>query len=123
MKKKSITTTVLNKFDCKQNSNDSESYLNIKINNKLSWSEQTKAVALKANATLRRLKNAFTCWDAKTLKIVYKSHVRQLIEYAAPAWRPHKKQDIKKLEKVQRRATESFFKSYDYQLCKSLACC
>ena len=39
-------------------------------------------------------------------KLLFCSLVRPILEYAAPIWSPHKKKDIKQIEKVQRRFTK-----------------
>ena len=42
--------------------------------------------------------------DAFTIKALYRSFVRPLLESAVPAWNPHNRADIDAIEKVQKRA-------------------
>ena len=42
----------------------------------------------------------------------YKAIVRPQLEYAAPVWDPHTKEDIKRIEGVQRRAARWFLGDY-----------
>ena len=42
--------------------------------------------------------------DKDTILGLYKSLVRPQLEYCIQVWNPHLKQDMEKLEKVQRRA-------------------
>src|SRR6218665_2772809 len=44
--------------------------------------------------------------DKDTILRLYKSLVRPQLEYCIQVWSPHLKQDMEKLEKVQRRATK-----------------
>ena len=57
-----------------------------------------------------------TCRDLKdidTMKTLYRSLVRPLLEYSWKTWKPHAKRNIDKLEAVQRRATRWITKSDD----------
>jgi hypothetical protein len=84
----------------------SERDLGIIIREDLKWDDQIKKSISKANSSLARLKRAFTNWNPKTFKLLYSTFVRPHLEYAAVIWSPQKKQDIKALERVQRRATK-----------------
>ena len=65
----------------------------------------TKAAA-KAMTSLRIIKRTFNHIDAESFAILYKAYIRPHLEYCVQAWCPYQKQDIKTLEKVQRRATK-----------------
>ncbi|CAF0917391.1 unnamed protein product [Brachionus calyciflorus] len=53
-----------------------------------------------------RIRNCFRDWDSRTFKTLYTSYVRPILEYGSVAWSPFRKQEIRRLEKVQRRATK-----------------
>lgn len=80
--------------------------LGIYLNNKLKWNYQATMAANRAFGVLGQLKKAFKYWTKSTFKRLYFAFVRPHLEYAIAAWNPHTKQDIKVLEKVQRRATK-----------------
>ena len=48
----------------------------------------------------------FKYMKKNTFILLYKSMVRPHLEYANLVWHPYRKEDINKLEKVQRRATK-----------------
>jgi hypothetical protein len=84
----------------------SERDLGVTLQDNLKWDDHISTIVLKANNVLGRIKNSFQNWDARTFKILFTSYVRPILEYGSMAWNPHKKQDIKKIEAVQRRATK-----------------
>ncbi|CAF0705634.1 unnamed protein product [Brachionus calyciflorus] len=98
----------------------SERDLGIIIRDDLKWNDQINSAISKANSSLSRLKRAFPNWNIQTFKILYNSFVRPHLEYAAVTWNPFKKQDIKLIENVQRRATKCVSslrnKSYEERL-------
>ena len=52
------------------------------------------------------IKKSFSRKDSTTLPLLYKTLVRPHLEYGNVIWGPYYKEDIKKVEKVQRRATK-----------------
>ncbi len=60
----------------------------------------------KANAVLGALRRTFSCWTKDILKMLYTLFVRSHLEYANSVWCPYLKQDIRAIERVQRRATK-----------------
>ena len=60
----------------------------------------------KAYSMLGIIKRNFKFMTPTALTLIYKSMVRSHLEYASSVWCPHKKVDIKNLEKVQMRATK-----------------
>ena len=69
--------------------------LEIYICNDLKWTFQATQAANKANSVLGRLKKAFKFWNISTFTLLYTCFVRPHLEYAASAWSPHLKGDIK----------------------------
>ena len=60
----------------------------------------------KANQRVGLIKRTFSRLSCKSLKILYKSLVRPILEYCSTIWYPLYKYDIVEIEKVQRRATK-----------------
>jgi hypothetical protein len=83
-----------------------EKDLGIYISNNLEWDHHINTAIGKANKKLGLIKNSFEYLDEITLKLLYKSLVRPHLENGASIWSPYWKQDIIKLESVQRRATK-----------------
>ena len=66
---------------------------------------QTAATIKKANGVLGLIRKSFALLDSITLPLLYKSLVRPL-EYGDVVWGPYIKEDVKAVERVQRRVTE-----------------
>ena len=77
------------------------------VNNKLKWDDHINSIVLRANILIGRLRKVFSRWDPITFRILYKTYVRPILEYASSVWYALKKSHIKRLEDVQRRATKS----------------
>jgi hypothetical protein len=79
-------------------------YLGIIFNKDLNWKKQIECVSKKGiknlNFVMRQLKGMKKDVKSKA----YLSLVRPLMEYGASVWDPHKKNEIKEVEKVQRIA-------------------
>ena len=65
----------------------------------------TKA-AMKAMTSLRVIRRTFKYIDKDSFRILYKTYIRPHVEYCVQAWCPYQVNDIKTLEKIQRRATK-----------------
>ena len=83
---------------------DSAKYLGVNINSNLSWNKHINSITTKANRTLGFLKRNVKISSPKIKSQAYTSLVRPILEYASPVWNPHTKQNIDKIEMVQRRA-------------------
>ena len=83
-----------------------EKDLGIIIDDELKFHKQSASATKKSNAILGLLKKSFTLLDKKTLPLLYKSQIRPHLEYGIVVWGPHYAEDIKSIEKVQRRATK-----------------
>ena len=60
----------------------------------------------KANKILGMIRRAITCKNIQNIMNFYKTLVRPILDYGSAIWNPYQKQDIEKIEKVQRRATK-----------------
>jgi hypothetical protein len=80
-------------------------------------SRQCAEASKKANSTLGRIRRTIVSRDKDTILRLYKSLVRPQLEYCIQVWNPYLKQDIEKLEKVQRRATKMIwgYKDLSYE--------
>ena len=83
-----------------------EKDLGVLVTPNLKPSAQVAKAAASANSMLGRIKRTFTCLDDTTLPALYKALVRPRMEFAIQAWSPYLQKDVKKLERVQRRATK-----------------
>ena len=83
-----------------------EKDLGIVIDDELKFHKQTAAAIKKANGVLGVIKKSFALLDETTLPMLYKTLVRPHLEYGNVIWGPFYKEDIKAIEKVQRRATK-----------------
>ena len=52
------------------------------------------------------LRKSFKYWDKSLFKKLYSAFIRPHLDYGASVWSPYQKKDIKKLERIQRRATK-----------------
>jgi hypothetical protein len=59
-----------------------------------------------ANSIIAQIRNSFKYLDIKLVDLLYKTLVRPHVEYAVPVWNPYLSQDIRSLEKIQRKATK-----------------
>jgi len=79
--------------------------LGVIISSDLKQHRQVDKAASKGFAVLGQLRKAFVHRGTEVLKKLYTTYVRPHLEYAVAVWHPYLKQDIKELERVQRRAT------------------
>jgi hypothetical protein len=83
-----------------------EKDLGVFFDSKLAFDTHINMIVTKANRTLGIIKRKFKHLDAEAFVILYKTKVRSILEYASPVWSPHLKKHIRKLERVQARATK-----------------
>ena len=80
--------------------------LGIIASSDLSWSEHVRKVTFnKANKLLGLVHRTVGSSNPGALSTLYKSLVRPVLEYAAPAWNPYLAKDVLALERVQRRTS------------------
>ena len=69
-------------------------------------SEQCGIAASKGNQIIRLIRRTTMYKEKQLIVPLYKAIVRPHLEYCIQAWRPYRKKDIDKLERIQRRATK-----------------
>ena len=85
---------------------ESEKDLGVLISNDLKWDKHISKITNKANSILAMIRNSFQCLDIEVVRPLYLSLVRPHLEFVNSVWNPHLIQDIKKIEKIQKRATK-----------------
>ena len=78
-------------------------------------SEQCGIAASKGNQILGLIRRTIMYKDSQLTVPLYKAIVRPHLEYCIQAWRPYRKKDIDKLERIQQRATKIIL-SYESRL-------
>ena len=84
---------------------EEEKYLDVIIDKILKFHTHTSAVIKKAKRILGLIKRSFSALDETTLPILFTTMVRPLLEYGNVIWGPHFVEDMKAIERVQKRAT------------------
>ena len=69
-------------------------------------SEQCGIAASKGNQIIWLVRRIVTYKEKQLIVPLYKATVRPHLEHCIHAWRPYRKKDIYKLERIQRRATK-----------------
>ena len=69
-------------------------------------SEQCWIAASKGNQILGLTRRTITYKEKQLIVPLYKAIVRPHLEYCIQTWRPYRKKDIDKIERIQRRATK-----------------
>ena len=69
-------------------------------------SEQCRIAASKGNKILGLIRRTIMYKEKQLIVPLYKAIVKSYLEYCIEAWRPYRKKDIDKLERIQRRATK-----------------
>ena len=75
------------------------------VSSDLSWGEYVNVTVNKANKLLGLVHRRVGSSIPGAFSTLYKSLVRPVLEYAAPAWNPYLAKDVLALERVQRRAS------------------
>ena len=78
-----------------------ERYLGVQIDPDLKFNQHVETVTSKANRMLEMIRRAYTYKDGLTIKKLYISLIRPILEYGNAAWVPSPRR-----ENVQRRATK-----------------
>ena len=83
-----------------------EKYLGVIFSADMKVSEQCGIAASKGNQILGLIRRTITYKEKQQIVPLYKAIVRPHLEYCIQAWRPYRKNDIDKVERIKRRATK-----------------
>ena len=83
---------------------ESTKYLGVDVQSSLSWKHHIDRISKKSNSMLGFLRRNLRSCSEDTKANAYFSMVRSNLEYCSSVWSPHHKDQIRKLEMVQRRA-------------------
>ena len=86
---------------------DQKRDLGIIITKDLKWQKQTEESCKTANRVLEFIVRNFRHKNKELFLPLYKTLVRPHLEHAVQFWSPHLRQDIDKMEKIQRRTTKT----------------
>ena len=87
-------------------------YLGVSITNDLCWNTHINQITSKANRTLGFVKRNVRTTNQSVKELAYKTLVRPRVEYVSTVWSPYIKQNIQKIEMVQRSAARWVSNSY-----------
>ena len=82
-----------------------EKDLGIQVDSQLKFREQAAAAVSKASRILSVIRRSFGLLDETTLPLLFRTMVRPHLEYANAVWGPFNREDQRRIERVQRRAT------------------
>ena len=85
---------------------DSKKDLGVTISKTLKPATYIDIITKKAYQKIGMIKRCFTNFTEKKVSTLYQSIIRPALEYASAVWNPWYKQDIEKLEKVQRKCLQ-----------------
>ena len=83
-----------------------EKELGVTFSAAMKVSEQCAIAASKGNQVLWLIMRTITYKKKQLIVPLHKEIVKPHLEYCIQAWRPYRKKDIDKLERIQRRATK-----------------
>ena len=91
-------------------------YLGLTLTENLKWSSHITKITKKATTTLNFLRRNLKNFPTECRKTAYISLVRSILDYGQIVWDPYLKQDVERLERVQRQAAR--FITGDYRMCE-----
>ena len=83
-----------------------EKDLGVQIDHQLKFREQAASAISRASHVLAVIRRSFSVIDETTLPLLFRTMVRPHLEYANVVWGPFNRDDQKRIERVQRRATK-----------------
>ena len=93
---------------------ESDRYLGVMLDNKLSFNSHVDTITKKATNLLNLCRRNLYMCNSQVKETAYKSLIRPQLDYASPAWSPHTARNIDKVEAVQRRAARFVLNNYNY---------
>ncbi|KAI8518059.1 hypothetical protein Bbelb_040760 [Branchiostoma belcheri] len=94
-------------------------YLGVSISSNLTWGRHVDLVTAKANRTLGMLRRCLRISSNAAKERAYMALVRPSLEYGCSVWDPHTKDQVSRVEMVQRRAAR--FVCSDYRRTSSVS--
>ena len=91
---------------------DCARYLGVDISNNLTWNTHVNRVTANAGRSLGFIRRNIKTRNPKVRELAYQTLVRPQLEYSSSVWDPHGKENINKLEMVQRRAARWTLSDY-----------
>ena len=89
-------------------------YLGIIIDSKLQWIDQNKYVCKKANFVLNFLKRNTSSCPKSIKEKCFKTLVKPILDYGCSIWDPHRKNQIDRIEKVQKNGARYVTNDYTF---------
>ena len=89
-------------------------YLGITISNNLSWNNHINNIEASANQAQGMLWRNIKKAPQHTKAMAVNTLIRPKVEYSSAVWDPYTKENIDKIERVQRRAARYVYNNYDY---------
>ncbi len=90
----------------------STTYLGVELSSDLKWNSHVDKVAAKGNQMLGVLRRNLKQCPKPLKEIAYKTLLRPKLEYATTVWDPYTKENIGKIERVQRRSARFVCNNY-----------
>ena len=87
-------------------------YLGVDISSNLNWNTHVDRITANASRSLGFIRRNVKTKSPQIREMAYQSLVRPQLEYSASVWDPHVKEQIKKIEMVQRRAARWTLNDY-----------
>ena len=84
-----------------------EKDLGVTMHNRLTFSEHINNTVKKVNQVMGMIRRTFKFINKEIFALLFKSRVRQILEYGNTIWSRRLKKDIDAIERVQRRATKT----------------
>ena len=91
---------------------DQNPYLGIQISSDLKWTTYFNVLYKRAGSTLGFIRHNLRNSPQECRCLAYIALVRSTIEYGAVVWGPYAKQDIDRLERIQRQAARFITRDY-----------
>ena len=92
----------------------SDKYLGVVLDNRLSFNKHTDEISKKATNLLNLCRRNLHMCHENIKETAYKAIIRPHLEYASPSWNPYTSRNINKIEAVQRRAARLVLGNYNY---------
>ena len=89
----------------------SHSYLGVKLDSKLTWTNHVTDITSKSSKVLVLIKRTHGPCKSEIKQTAYNMLIRPKLEYSSPIWNPHTISQVKSLERVQHSAAR-FVKIY-----------